>query len=58
MLETEDGSPQQEHRYHHYSGNRIPWYVRAMWIGFWVLAITYAIRFLFPAVRVELFELP
>ena len=32
--------------YHHYTGNRIPWFVRLIWIGFWVLAIVYTIRFL------------
>ena len=30
------GSPQAEHRYHDYIGNAIPWYVRVIWIGFWV----------------------
>ena len=43
-----------EDQYHHYSGNRIPWYVRLMWLGFWVLAIAYSIRLLFPAVQEEL----
>ena len=58
MPEVERTSAEQEHQFHHYSGNRIPWYVRLMWLGFWVLAITYTIRFLFPSIRVELFELP
>ena len=43
--------------YHAYRGNEIPWYVRLIWIGFWVFAITYTIRFLFPAVQIELFQL-
>ena len=43
--------------YHHYTGNAIPWYVRLIWIGFWVFAITYTIRFLFPAIQLELFQL-
>lgn len=47
-IETDD-------RYHHYVGNRIPWFVRVMWIGFWIFAITYTIRFLFPSLRLELF---
>ena len=45
-----------EHEHHHYTGNDIPWYVRLIWLGFWVFAIYYTIRFLFPAVQVELFQ--
>lgn len=45
----------QEHRYHHYAGNRIPWYVRLMWIGFWIFAVYYTIQYVFPSLRVELF---
>lgn len=41
--------------FHQYRGNVIPWWVRLMWIGFWTFAITYAIRFLFPAIQRELF---
>ena len=41
-------------QFHHYRGNRIPWFVRIMWLGFWVFAVIYTIRFLFPALRVDL----
>ena len=47
-------SPRVEHRFHAYTGNDIPWYVRAIWIGFWIFAVTYTIRFLLPAMQVEL----
>lgn len=57
-MDPQESSAEAEHQHHHYTGNRIPWYVRLMWLGFWVFAIAYTIRFLFPAVRVELFELP
>ncbi len=43
-------------QYHHYVGNRIPWYVRLMWLGFWILAIAYTVRLLFPAIQSELFR--
>jgi hypothetical protein len=46
---------QEEEQYHHYTGNRIPWYVRLMWLGFWIFAIAYTIRLLFPALQRELF---
>ncbi len=43
-----------DRRYHNYTSNDIPWYVRFMWLGFWILAVVYTIRFLFPAVQAEL----
>ena len=45
-----------EGEFHNYTSNSIPWYVRLMWLGFWILAVTYTIRFLFPAVQSELFQ--
>jgi hypothetical protein len=54
----DETSAQQEGQHHHYTGNRIPWYVRLIWIGFWVFAVAYTIRFLFPALRLEVFNQP
>ena len=48
-------SPQGEHLHHDYLGNDIPWYVRAIWIGFWIFAVVYTLRYLFPAMQQELF---
>ncbi|MEY3459808.1 MAG: hypothetical protein RL215_2965 [Planctomycetota bacterium] len=47
-------TPEQEHVYHYYRGNEIPWYVRMMWLGFWVFTVIYVIRWFFPAMQVEL----
>ena len=55
---TDPNSATGEHRYHNYVGNAIPWFVRLIWIGFWVFAIYYTVQFLFPAVRIELFQNP
>jgi hypothetical protein len=44
-----------EAKFHDYSSNEIPWYVRILWLGFWILAVVYTIRFLFPAIQRELF---
>ena len=55
MSERSEQSPENEHQYHHYRSNQIPWYVRLMWLGFWVFAVTYTILYLFPAIREELF---
>ncbi len=43
-----------EGRYHNYTSNAIPWYVRLIWLGFWTLAIVYTIQYLFPALQAEL----
>ena len=53
---TQPGTPEAEHRHHDYLGNAIPWYVRVIWIGFWVFAVTYTI--LLPAMQVELIQRP
>jgi len=55
MAEVEQSSAQEEHEYHHYTGNAIPWFVRLIWIGFWIFTAVYTIRFLFPAIQEELF---
>jgi hypothetical protein len=52
------GSAEAEHRFHDYVGNAIPWYVRVIWIGFWIFAVTYTIRFLLPAMQIELIQRP
>ena len=56
MSNDESQSARVEGQFHRYRGNRIPWYVRFMWLGFWVFAVAYFIRWLFPALQVELFR--
>ena len=56
MSNVEQKSAEAEGVFHRYRGNDIPWYVRVIWLGFWILAVVYTIRFLFPALRVELFQ--
>ena len=58
MPEVDDLPADVEHENHNYRGSAIPWYVRLIWIGFWVFAIYYTIRFLFPALQRELLNLP
>lgn len=47
-----------EHRFHHYAGNRIPWYVRLIWLLFWAFAVYYTVQYLFPALSIELTSPP
>lgn len=56
MSTRENLPPEIEHKHHDYMGNEIPWYVRAIWIGFWIFVVYYTIAYLFPAMQVELFR--
>ncbi|MBL9094551.1 MAG: hypothetical protein JNL96_25235 [Planctomycetaceae bacterium] len=47
-------SPQAEHRHHAYVTNAIPWWVRAVWLGFWIFTIYYSIVYMFPAFQSEI----
>jgi hypothetical protein len=58
MSKAEKSTVQTESQFHNYRGNQIPWYVRLMWLGFWILAVAYTIRLLFPALQMELFNKP
>ena len=39
----ETGTPEQESRFHTYSSHVIPWYVRFIWLLFWIFAIGYVV---------------
>lgn len=52
------GSAVRESRFHTYVGARIPWYVRLIWLGFWVFAVAYVILYLFPALQIEITSPP
>jgi hypothetical protein len=51
-------SPQQDLRYHTYVSHVIPWYVRLIWLVFWIFAISYALRNFLPAIQSELLTPP
>ena len=55
-LAPEDGSAVAESRFHTYVGNRIPWYVRVIWVCFWIFAIYYVITYLFPDLQTTVFK--
>lgn len=40
-----------ERAFHSYASNHIPWWVRAMWIGYWIGAFYYVTRYVVPMVR-------
>ena len=51
-------TPEQENTFHHYTGNAIPWFIRGIWIAFWLYAIMYFIVWLLPALQSELLSPP
>lgn len=57
-IPVDKGTAEEEHRWHSYVGNRIPWYVRLIWLLFWAMAVYYMIAFLFPAMQHEISSPP
>lgn len=55
---ADPGSAVTEGRFHTYVGNRIPWYVRLIWICFWIFAVYYVIKYLFPDLQNEILTPP
>jgi hypothetical protein len=55
---SEKNDAEQDLRFHTYSSHVIPWYVRVMWLVFWVFAIGYAISYFVPAIQSELLTPP
>ncbi len=49
---TEHTTPQQENSFHTYETHSIPWYVRAIWLGFWIGAVWYIAVFAIPMAKV------
>lgn len=55
---TESGTPEQESRFHTYASHVIPWYIRVMWLVFWIFAISYVVANFLPALQSELLSPP
>ncbi len=51
MADRPDVPPEEDAQFHSYQTHRIPWYVRAMWLGFWIGLIWYVIVYIIPAVK-------
>ncbi len=51
MTEPTGPGPRQEGQFHTYVSARIPWYVRLIWIGFWIGCIWYIIRLAVPSAK-------
>lgn len=54
MNEAKHETAEAEHQYHDYEGKRIPLLIHLMWISFWILAVWYVARYLFPNLASQL----
>lgn len=55
---AEPPTPEQDLRYHTYVSHVIPWYVRLIWLLFWIFAIGYVVSYFLPALQTELLTPP
>lgn len=51
MTEQHEQTARDDAQYHTYSSHYIPWFVRGMWIIFWVALVWYIVRFAIPAAK-------
>ncbi|MFO1021850.1 MAG: hypothetical protein U0903_14320 [Planctomycetales bacterium] len=54
----ENETAEQENKFHTYVSHVIPWYVRLIWVIFWIFAIGYVISNFLPAIQSELLTPP
>lgn len=53
-MPVEQPTIESEERHHSYRSSVIPWYVRAIWLLFWVFAVYYGVKYFLPAIQTEL----
>ncbi|MBL8850440.1 MAG: hypothetical protein JNG89_12240 [Planctomycetaceae bacterium] len=58
MPTPEESTLEAEERHHSYVSSVIPWYVRGIWLLFWVFVIYYGITYFLPAIQSELLNAP
>ncbi|HRX86099.1 MAG TPA: hypothetical protein P5572_13850 [Phycisphaerae bacterium] len=44
-------SPAEENKFHTYTTHRIPWFVRFIWICFWIGLVWYIVRWAIPSAK-------
>ena len=47
-IRIDPASLEEDLAFHSYTTHRIPWYVRLLWVGFWVGGIWYVIKYGIP----------
>lgn len=56
--DPDSGAPENEAKFHTYSSHTIPWYVRLIWVIFWIFAIGYVVQNFLPAIQRDLLTPP
>ena len=51
MPEPTGPTAEQEGQFHTYTTHRIPWFIRVMWICFWIGCVWYIIKWAIPSAR-------
>lgn len=51
MTDTHLTTPEEERQHHTYTTHRINWFVRAMWICYWIGLVYYIITFAIPSIK-------
>jgi len=51
MMAQPDMTAQADRAFHTYTTHHIPWYVRLLWVGYWVAAIWYVVKFAIPMAK-------
>ena len=53
-MSVEQTNPEVEAQHHTYTSSVIPWYVRLIWILFWIFVVYYGVTYFLPAIQEEL----
>jgi len=51
MMAQPDMTAQADRAFHTYTTHHIPWYVRLLWVGYWVAAIWYVVKYAIPMAK-------
>ena len=58
MSSVDQPDVESEEQHHSYTSNSIPWYVRGIWLLFWIFVVYYGIKYFLPAIQTELLDAP
>ncbi len=51
MPDSSKSEAKQDSRYHTYTTHSIPWFIRVMWVGFWIGMIWYIVKYAIPMAK-------
>jgi hypothetical protein len=51
MTDLSGPSPEQEGQFHTYTTHRIPWFIRVIWIIFWIGLVWYLVTLAVPSAK-------